>query len=265
MALRSPEGIHLAFDAQSCRLSYGWTGEFLDMRPVWDGRGGNKAILEGALFWTAPPGFPWDVTPSASNLPDYSQRGADTSLGAILPEDGKLHPSRVHFRKLKTLPDRTTFHYELDLDEDASASFTETVATFRNDLASGITRDISAAAPQGNFLWLHVAEADEAPTWITRNGKSGRFDGSAHAAPALAVVKLSSGGRRFVLHQRNHAADCDWLAIPQGGSWSVILRCAVQGTPPSAEMQVVVLKPLDDQPVTSDRVAEQELKEPKGN
>lgn len=261
MALRSPQGIHLAFDAQACRLSYGWTGEFLDMRPVWDGRGGNKAGLEGALFWTAPPGFPWDVTPSAADAPDFSKRGSDTSLGAILPEDGKLYPTRLNFKKIHAFPDRTTFSYELDLDREQTASFVETVAVFRNELATGLSRTIKATAPTGRFLWLNAAVADEAPVWATANGDVGTFDGTPHAAPGSAVIKLVSGGKRFVLHQRNASADSDWLAVKRGDAWSVILRAPVRGTPATAELQLVHLKPLDDQLPTTERVAAQELRE----
>jgi len=261
MALRSPQGIHLAFDAQACRLSYGWTGEFLDMRPVWDGRGGNKAVLEGSLFWTAPPGFPWEVTPSAADAPDFSKRGSDTSLGAILPEDGKLYPSRLNFKRIQPLADRTILTYELELDREQTGRFVETIAVFRNELATGLSRDINATAPAGAYLWFHAAVADESPVWVTADGKDGIFDGSPHGAPGSAVVKVVVDGKRLVLHQRNRSTEGEWLAFKQGDKWSLILRTPVRGTPATAELTLVVLKPLDDQLPTTERVATQELRE----
>ncbi len=54
IAVRFPNQVHLAFDAQTCRLAYAWNGEFLDMGPVWNGRGGHQARLLGNKFWTAP-------------------------------------------------------------------------------------------------------------------------------------------------------------------------------------------------------------------
>jgi mono/diheme cytochrome c family protein len=62
IAIRFPNKVHAAFDAQTCRLAYLWSGEFLDMAPVWNGRGGHEAHLLGSIFWTAPAGCPWDVT-----------------------------------------------------------------------------------------------------------------------------------------------------------------------------------------------------------
>jgi hypothetical protein len=46
------------FDAEECRLRYAWAGDFLDMSPVWGGRGGQPAVLLGERYYAAPDLFP---------------------------------------------------------------------------------------------------------------------------------------------------------------------------------------------------------------
>lgn len=263
IAIRSPGGLHLAYDAQSCRLSYAWSGEFLDMRPVWDGRGGNQAAIEGAVFWTAPAGFPWEVTGSSAAVPDFSNRGSDTSLGAIAPQDGKLYPTRLNFRKLQSHPDRTTLAYELELGDDRVATFAETVATFRTELAIGITRDFVITTPLGQFVWLSAAMADQPPDWQTADGRRGRLDFGDKTAPGAAVVSFVQNGRRYVVDQRDGSVESDWLAVERGDRWSLVLRVPAHGEPPQTAIHLRLLKPIDDQPPTQARVATLELMKPK--
>ncbi|MGE5191176.1 MAG: DUF6797 domain-containing protein [Deltaproteobacteria bacterium] len=259
IALRGPDGLHLAYDAQSCRLSYAWTGEFLDMRPVWEGRGGNKAGIDGTIYWTAPAGFPWDVTPSASPIPDFSSHGSDTTLGAILPQDGKLYPTRLDFRAVHPRPDRTVFDYELDLGDGKRTAFTETVSTFRQPLAIGVRRQAEVAVPRGHFAWLNVSVADQPPAWIAAAKDSGTLDADTKAAPANAVLKIVQGGKRYVLHLRGKASAADWLATKHGDLWSVVLRIPSSGESAKALVDLVVLKPFDDDPQTQDKVTAEEL------
>jgi len=47
------KGAAYAFDAESCRLVYTWTGNFLDMRPVWVGHGGEMATPLGTVSYRA--------------------------------------------------------------------------------------------------------------------------------------------------------------------------------------------------------------------
>ena len=260
IALRGPDGLHLAYDAQSCRLSYAWSGEFLDMRPVWEGRGGNKAGIDGAIFWTAPAGFPWEVTPSASPIPDFSNRDSDTSLGAILPQDGKLYPTRLDFRAVHPRPDRTIFDYDLDLGEGKRAGFRETVSAFRLPLAIGVRRTAEADVPPGHFVWLNVSLADQPPAWIAAGSDSGVLDAESKAAPPGAVLKLVQGGRRYVVHQRGTSSRGDWLATKHGDRWSLVLRIASPEGSARALLDLAVLKPFDDDPRTQDKVAAEELK-----
>jgi mono/diheme cytochrome c family protein len=46
------------FDAGGCRLRYAWFGDFLDVTPVWGGRGGEPAKLLGKKYYVAPKDMP---------------------------------------------------------------------------------------------------------------------------------------------------------------------------------------------------------------
>jgi mono/diheme cytochrome c family protein len=58
IAVGLPGGQNFAFDALYSRLRFAWTGEFLDVRPVWSGRGGGNARVLGERYYTAPDYFP---------------------------------------------------------------------------------------------------------------------------------------------------------------------------------------------------------------
>ena len=58
IAVGLPGGTSYCFDAQLCRLRYAWEGDFLDMAPVWAGRGGGRARILGERYYTAPDAFP---------------------------------------------------------------------------------------------------------------------------------------------------------------------------------------------------------------
>lgn len=56
IAIGTPSGLHFAFDAEQIRLCEAWSGDFLDVAPVWEGRGGGIAGQLGAVVWSAPAG-----------------------------------------------------------------------------------------------------------------------------------------------------------------------------------------------------------------
>ena len=58
IAVGLPSGVNYVFDAEQCRVRYAWSGEFLDVAPVWTGRGGGSAKALGKRFFTAPAGHP---------------------------------------------------------------------------------------------------------------------------------------------------------------------------------------------------------------
>jgi cytochrome c2 len=58
IAVGLPGNQSYCFDAQTCWLRYAWTGDFLDVKPVWAGRGGAKANILGNKYYTTPDLFP---------------------------------------------------------------------------------------------------------------------------------------------------------------------------------------------------------------
>jgi mono/diheme cytochrome c family protein len=84
IAVGLPGGLSYCFDAESCRVRYAWSGEFLNMKPVWWGRGGQPPEPRGLKFYSAPDVFPLrlgdrSATPSvkflgyalANKLPEF--------------------------------------------------------------------------------------------------------------------------------------------------------------------------------------------------
>lgn len=58
IAVGFPGLVSICFDAGECRLRYAWFGDFLDVTPVWGGRGGEPARPLGERFFNAPDAFP---------------------------------------------------------------------------------------------------------------------------------------------------------------------------------------------------------------
>ena len=52
IAVGLPGGVNYVFDAELCRVRYAWSGEFLDVSPLWTGRGGGQAKTLGKRFLT---------------------------------------------------------------------------------------------------------------------------------------------------------------------------------------------------------------------
>jgi mono/diheme cytochrome c family protein len=255
IAIRNPDGVHLAFDAQACRLAYGWSGRFLNLGPVWEGRGGMKAGLLGETFWTAPEGFPWEAT-TADDIPDFSGRGNDTSLGAELPHDGKLHSTRLHFRGYQTGASGPRFKYELELDPNGVAKFEETITSLRTNTGLGVQREVRIRAPAGRTLWWNVATADQPPVWQFPEGQQGKLDGSSPAAAGHALVLAMQQGKPVLVRLRQAPAAAEWRVAEQGGKWSVLVRLPV-GTEGDVLLKLAVLTPNDKQTSATELIAEE--------
>lgn len=56
IAIGTPSGLHFAFDAEQIGLCEAWRGDFLDVAPVWEGRGGGVAVQLGEVVWSSPAG-----------------------------------------------------------------------------------------------------------------------------------------------------------------------------------------------------------------
>jgi cbb3-type cytochrome oxidase cytochrome c subunit len=245
MAIRFANHVYLGIDLQNCRVAYGWSGDFLDMQPAWNDRGGQKVHLKGPMFWKSPEGFPWDVTPSATPIPDFSGREKDVSLGAILTLDAKFQPTRLDFRGYSLTPDGPTFQYELQLDGDRRAKFRETVVSLHTELANGLLRDATVQAPAGRTVWLNAAAADAAPQWSTPDGHSGQLDEIDKTAPADAVIRCTQSGKPVVLHLRGAPAGTVWQAMKQGGHWAVVVRTSPTGDATESHLVIAIMSPVN--------------------
>jgi hypothetical protein len=88
VAIGTPDGLHFSFDADQVRLVEAWQGEFLDVAPVWEGRGGGVANLLGPVVWSARPG-PLLQLGEAASWPDANGRATGAKfLGHRLEPDG---------------------------------------------------------------------------------------------------------------------------------------------------------------------------------
>ena len=257
MAIQFPNGVHLAYHAQACRLAYGWSGEFLNLSPAWDGRGGQRAGLKGPLFWTSPEGFPWDVTDSAGAVPDFSNRGKDTELGAELPQDGKLYPTRLNFRGYKLAGGPPTFRFSLELGSDRTAEFSERVSSLRSERAHGSLRETTVTAPPGNTLWLQAALSERLPEWRGPDNTRGELE-PGKGVPATSALVVTQEGKPLVLHLRGQSPQAEWLAVKQGDKWSVVLRAPAGGDDSPAKVSLVVWRPIEDGQI--DAVVDEELR-----
>jgi hypothetical protein len=226
MAIRYPNGVHLAYDAQMCRLAYGWTGEFIDTNPVWEGRGGNRASPKGPIFWTAPAAFPWAVTAADAEAPDYTGRETDTALGAELPDDGQTHPTRLHFRGYRVAERGPTFRYELELASGERAKFAETVESLASDAGFGARRTCEVHAPAGSAVWLRVAVADATPL-VRVDGKWVPSDGASLAGDAPLLVSQQGGS--IVARLAEASAGASWQIAPAAGGTALLVRVPADG------------------------------------
>lgn len=258
-ALRFDNGAYLAYDLQACRLAYGWSGDFLDTEPVWGGRGGNKATPKGPVFWTAPEGFPWDVAASAGVVPDFAGRGSDTALGAELPHDGQLHPSRLRFRGYSVADSGPVFRYVLNLGEGRRAAFRETVRSLETQAAWGAEREFVVTAPAGGVAWLNVAILDGDATWRRGDGRHGTLDDEHPTTPADAVVQVTQQGRPLVLRLRNASDGVAWRLSRQGGATTLLVRVPIGNEPAEGRLTLRLQSPRDDRPETLGTVLAGEL------
>lgn len=87
IAIGYPQGVHFAFDAQSCRLVEAWKGDFLDASGAWAGRGGTVVSGQGPTAWMAPSGAAVTVE-GAAGAPEFGgyrldEAGVPTFLYSI--------------------------------------------------------------------------------------------------------------------------------------------------------------------------------------
>jgi hypothetical protein len=116
------------FDAQLCRLRYAWSGDFLDVKPVWSDRGGSAARILGAKYYTAPNVFPLRI-----GDPDSEPK--------------------VEFKGYNLLNKFPQFHYRVD-----GVPVREWITPWTNQL--GIRRTFRIQNP-GKDVWFIAPKPDE--------------------------------------------------------------------------------------------------------
>jgi mono/diheme cytochrome c family protein len=239
VAVGYPGGISTAFDATTCRLAFAWTGNFLDVTPVWGNRGGAPAKVLGLRFWTAPAGFPWALNRS-SEPPDFSSRAKDPAFGGPVP-DGKVHngPQRVFFDGY-TLDKggMPTFRYHLENDDGTTVSVSERPEPLRNLTAVGLARHFEIAVPAQRSLWFFAGETAKAPRRFSKYGHMVPWAfGAKHqqlSATGLLVALSQTGERVHVLAASGVPATTVWHFEEHGAGWRVYLTI-----PPAAARQRV--------------------------
>ncbi|MBL9123979.1 MAG: c-type cytochrome [Planctomycetaceae bacterium] len=239
LAIRFPSSLQLAYDAQSCRLAYAWRGDFLDMTPVWTERGGRQARPLAPVCWRSPAGFPWEITAADSTaLPNFAGRANDTSLGAPLPDDAQLHPSRLHFRGYHTDAAGVTFRYDLDLPEKQQASFTERLTTSADELASGIVRQIEVASPSPSQVTLLVADSPRPIVQIlddpARSPPSGAGATEPVSLPGDAQFWIADEAGPVIYRLAQGADSARWSIVQRDGHSWLLLQGKTQAPPESA-------------------------------
>ena len=212
VAVGYPGGAALAFDADRCRLAYGWAGNFLDASPVWNDRGGRPAKLLGPKFWAAPPGHPWGLTANPDVPPDFVARADSPAFGAPQVED----PPRPYAGPRAVRFDgygldgvgRPTFRYRLT-SNGAELRVAETPVPVQSGVAAGVRRAFAVEAPAGYRAWFLAGTATKPP----RRVGDGR------------VVLPGENDAATVVDLADAPAGTEWRFEPKpGGGWLALLR-----------------------------------------
>jgi cbb3-type cytochrome oxidase cytochrome c subunit len=260
LGIRFGNGVHLAFDGGCCRLAYAWQGGFLDLGPVWSGRGGRPAEIEGEIFWRAPAGFPWAVRPISPGLiPDFAAQANDPAFGAPPPDEGRIYKSRVHFRGYRLGARGPTFRYELEPDEGGIVRFEESVASLTMSDGVGILRSIVIHASSGTSAWLRVAEG-EPPAIVRTDGSLALVDPSASPWAASTAVAVQHAGKPLIVRVLSGSTKTlQWVATKQYEQWQLMLRAPSTTSDAPLELTVVVVQPKDNKPETIARLLRQPI------
>jgi cbb3-type cytochrome oxidase cytochrome c subunit len=253
VAVGYPGGVSVAFDAATCRLAYGWSGNFLDASPVWDNRGGAPAKMLGPRFWTAPVGCPVGLSTSAAP-PDFAARAKDPAFGGPVPE-GKLHdgPNLLHFDGYST--DREgvpTFRYHLEQGGDDKVDVSERVESLRCSVAVGVARRFALSLPAKQTPWLLAGETTREPRVLGEKNAPAAIDlrgGSADVdASRYKVVLPADGERVVVLALAKAPPGAEWHLQKVGGTWQVLLRLPAPAEAGRVQVDLNVWVPYRDDP-----------------
>jgi len=252
LAIRFPSGVHLSYDVQACRPGYAWRGEFLDMGPVWSGRGGRPAGIEGEIFWRWPAGFDWALTTDAESLPDFAARASDPIFGAQPPDDGQIHQSRVRFGGYRLAADGPTLMYSLEGDDAGALQVEEAPRTRQLPEGTAVVRRFRVAIPAGRALWLRAAES-EAPPVARINAEQIALAADQTADRDARVELVAAGGRALTWLSEADAEAPRWHSAKQGERWTLALVFSPREAPREASFALVLVRPDSSDPAALER------------
>lgn len=235
IAVGYPQGVHLTFSAEQCRLVYAWSGNFLDVSPVWNNRGGAPAKPLGPRFWTAPPVHPWGWTSSDTEIPAFEKRLQDPAWGAAFPQE----PPRVYTGPRFIRFDgysfdaqgRPSFRYSIQTEPGTKEEIhiTETPLPLRSSVATGLARQFQWDAPPHGTLWFLAATASGPPRVqevTTERSRPWNLSSEGAALPTLGVRVLlpQSSGGILALEVQQAPPDTHWYWVAQNKGGILLLR-----------------------------------------
>jgi mono/diheme cytochrome c family protein len=228
LAVGFPGGVSVSFDAATCRLAYGWSGNFLDASPVWNDRGGAPAKVLGQRFWTAPAGCPWGVSYS-NEPPDFARQAGDPAYGAPVPE-GKVFAGERQLRFDGYSIDKAgvpTFHYRVNAADPEPIKVSERPEALRCGGGVGVARHFSLEVAAKQTPWLLAGETAKAPRVLDAKGVAVTID--LKTAPVelpsdRIIVLPQDGDKALVLTLAAAPEGSRWLLRQQDKKWQVLLR-----------------------------------------
>jgi len=251
IAVGYPSGMNVVFDSSQGRLSYAWSGNFLEMSNVWNSRGGNQAKLLGAKFWTAPVGNPWAVSDSRET-PDFDKQSKNPAYGVPMP-DGKVYmgPKAMRFDGYSLDPGgNPTFKYRVTPDEGKSTLVVaETPQPAKVTLAYGVIRKFAVELPAGKTVWFRAGGSAKAPRAYDADGKGKPpLDGDEMEFPAAGTTLMlpEEGDKATVLKVEGSDATT-WRIVKTSRGYDVLLRFTEAKEAARAELTLKIWSlPKDD-------------------
>lgn len=243
IAVGFPGGVNVAFDAATGRLSYAWSGQFVDVAPIWNDRGGSPVKILGPRFWTAPPGQPWGLTPSNEPPPDYAAQAKDPAYGAEMP-DNKIFHGVKQLQFLGYSADSAgapTFRYAVGTGEQDPLTVAERPEPLRSPVAVGVRRNFKLQLPANKTPWLHAGTTTAEPRVLDGKGEPLTIDlkpGVAEVPVDDRLLVLPAGTDRINVLAATAPKNSVWVLRKQGTAWHVLLRLPAPGKPEEATVTV---------------------------
>jgi mono/diheme cytochrome c family protein len=227
IAVGYPNGVNTAFDANTCRLSFAWSGNFLDVAPIWDNRGGTPVKVLGPRFWNGPQGQPWALHDS-NDPPDFAAQAKDPAYGGTLP-DSKVFSGikQLEFRGYGSDPaGAVTFRYTVAAGEKEPLEVSEKLEPLRSPVAVGIARRFALHVPEKKAAWLFAGEAAGDPKTLDANGEAQPLDlkTARLELPTDKLLVLPQGERLVVVGIPTAPKGTTWVLQKQGNTWQALLR-----------------------------------------